>query len=495
MKQVLLRPVRLLNRALLHAASRLLPGAAREEWRREWLAELWQVERAPAGAAPGSWPDWLASTAFCLGAFRDARDLRRSAPAPGSRWAGVDRSAWGCLLGLTAVLMACCVAQCFLPGAVAAWHSERCRVNPDLILIRDADAPGDWSATVPVSLYRSWKASRQRGMDGFAFYRVQPERLGNGSAQPVPVAHASANLFVLLGLNLGQGEPVGGAWPAGTRPQVVLSDEAWRNDFGGDPLLVGREVQVGAHRVRVAAIAPAGAWRLPGAPRAWLLEPDTALEANGRGWVVAHLTRSGLAEMWNGRVPITCWDAAGIAQDFWGVSFDERTQGPWGIFFLTVLLAFLALPALTSVSLEEVQFHLDPTSWERIFLRRAFLAAKIVLVLAVACVASLDLAYGKSTGYRPGAASLQFLISLAICLFGLLWAVVDQQRRCPVCLKKVVHPARVGLASRTFLAWNGTELMCTGGHTLLHVPGLPTSWFNTPRWVYLDASWRFLFVE
>ena len=45
-----------------------------------------------------------------------------------------------------------------------------------------------------------------------------------------------------------------------------------------------------------------------------------------------------------------------------------------------------------------------------------------------------------------------------------------------------------------FLAWNGTELFCAGGHTLLEVPDLPTSWFYSPCWVYLDSSWDFLFL-
>src|ERR1035438_3538190 len=58
----------------------------------------------------------------------------------------------------------------------------------------------------------------------------------------------------------------------------------------------------------------------------------------------------------------------------------------------------------------------------------------------------------------------------------------------------VTNPARVGHASRTFLAWYGMELICTEGHTLLHVPGMPTSWFSTQRWLYLDRSWEFLFA-
>jgi hypothetical protein len=64
-----------------------------------------------------------------------------------------------------------------------------------------------------------------------------------------------------------------------------------------------------------------------------------------------------------------------------------------------------------------------------------------------------------------------------------------------VCLCKLSHPARVGEASRNFLAWHGTELMCADGHGLLHVPELPTCWFATQRWMYLDASWSALFAK
>ena len=45
------------------------------------------------------------------------------------------------------------------------------------------------------------------------------------------------------------------------------------------------------------------------------------------------------------------------------------------------------------------------------------------------------------------------------------------------------------------LAWHGTELICAGGHGLLHVPELPTSWFATQRWLYLDTSWNSLFLR
>lgn len=89
---------------------------------------------------------------------------------------------------------------------------------------------------------------------------------------------------------------------------------------------------------------------------------------------------------------------------------------------------------------------------------------------------------------------IQLISCFAMCLFGLSWVLKDQRQRCPVCMQRVTHPAQVGQASRTFLDWNGTEMMCVGGHTLLHVPSLPASWFGTQRWLYLDTSWGFLFV-
>ena len=60
---------------------------------------------------------------------------------------------------------------------------------------------------------------------------------------------------------------------------------------------------------------------------------------------------------------------------------------------------------------------------------------------------------------------------------------------------RMAHPVRVGQPSRTFLEWNGTELICERGHVLLHVPEIPTSWFGAQRWVCLDGSWRFLFAR
>jgi len=486
---------RAFHQCLLRSASVLVPGQQRAEWQQEWKAELWHVRRACAPPATVSLKAEEEITAFCLGAFQDAFYLRLGSRKKGARLVLMHGSAWHCLFWLAAVLTVSYTVANISAGVSAERHPERYRVRSNLILIQDAHDTSDWAATIPVEQYRAWKRQHQQYFDDFAFYRIQQETLSAGANGDVvrAVGHVSANLFALLGLSAESREEAGTA--RGAECRLILSHEAWERDFGSNPHLINSIIRVGKRRVRVAGIAPDGAWRLPGEADAWMLEPDTAIAPGAAGYVVAHLTPSGRSEMWNGRVHITVYDADGSDEDFWGISFAERTQGPWGIYLFTVMLSFLGLPALTSVSIGDYSFSSHRPSWTRNAVRWAFLSGKIMFLLAITYFLSLDLTYLSSIGYSPGASGVQFIFSFFICLFGLRWAVLDQRRRCPVCLRRVTHPARVGLVSRTFLAWNGTELMCTGGHTLLHVPGLPTSWFGTPRWVYLDSSWQFLFAE
>jgi hypothetical protein len=113
----------------------------------------------------------------------------------------------------------------------------------------------------------------------------------------------------------------------------------------------------------------------------------------------------------------------------------------------------------------------------------------------IAYYASLDLTFlflqpsSQLSSYMQGGSAF------ALCFLVLSSVFRDQQRRCPVCLKRMTHAVEVGQPSRTFLSWNGTELVCEHGHTLLHIPDSPTSWFGAQRWVCLDRSWEFLFVR
>jgi hypothetical protein len=73
------------------------------------------------------------------------------------------------------------------------------------------------------------------------------------------------------------------------------------------------------------------------------------------------------------------------------------------------------------------------------------------------------------------------------------WILIDQRRRCPVCLRLLSHPTRIGGLSHVFLEWCGTEFICARGHGLLHVPEVATSSYGSQRWPPLDPSWSSLF--
>jgi hypothetical protein len=483
-----------LQQNLLRSASPLVPASQRAEWRREWQSELWHVRQTCTPIDGYSWRAERQVTAFCIGAIHDAICLRRHAWQRTPPFYSLQGSASKCLLGLIATLAASFALAILLPGVQLESHPSWYQVRPGLILIQDARHTDDAAATISLGRYRFWKGHGQKYFDGFAFYQISNQSVSAGSDAEagLRVASCSSNLFALLGLATRFNGQAGDANQH--LPNVILSEDLWKRNFSADPAVVGSTIQVGGRLARITGVEPHGAWRLPGRPDVWLLEPDSEIASRGVGYVVAHLTALGRSEMWTHRVHITAYNEDDTEQDLWGVSFEERTRGPWSIYQFTVLLAFLALPAITSVSLGEYSASSHRPSWPRRLRCWGFLAAKIALLLPIVYYASLDLAFWFTTRYSPAAQYIQLLSSFSICLFGLRWTLLDQRQRCPVCLRCVSNPARVGHASWTFLAWNGTELMCLGGHTLLLVPGLPTSWFSTQRWLYLDATWDFLFA-
>lgn len=479
---------------LLQGASLIVPAKLRAEWRQEWEAELWHVRRACGPVDANAWQAQREIILFCMGAFKDALCLRRYSWRRGPIVA-LRGSAPLCIFWLVAILAVCFALAHLLPGVRTERDPSRYKVNPGLILIQDASYLNDATATIPFEQFQIWRQSRQRYFDALAFYWISREAISTQAhgKDEWEVAHASSNLFALLGL------PIEFARTAedvdSKLPKVILSDRAWKEEFGGNSHAAGNVVRIGRLQAAVIGVMPEGEWRLPGNADVWLMEQDsrTATAANV-GYVVAHLNRLGRAAMRAPRVQITSYSSDSSQDEFSGWSFEQRTQGPWGGYVFTVILALLALPAITSVSLGEYNFASRKPNWRGRLCRWGFLCAKFAMVLAIAYYASLDLAYGRATPYSPAGEYIQLIASFSICLLGLRWMLLDQRQRCPVCLRCVTSPAQVGVASRTFLAWNGTELMCAGGHTLLHVPGLPTSWFSTQRWMYLDASWAFLFA-
>jgi hypothetical protein len=277
-------------------------------------------------------------------------------------------------------------------------------------------------------------------------------------------------------------------------PEIVLSERTWKTQFAADPHIAGTIVRFVDRSARVAGVAPDGSLALPGRVDAWEFPPSAGQLDPPFGYVVAHLTDEGKAEMWANRVAINASQPDGTEDDLLGIAIEEWRPSPINLYLFAVLLGLLALPAITTVSLGESSLDSQQTSWWRKLVRWSFFSTKIGLLFPIIYFVSFDLAYGDRSLGREGAIYIQLISTFSLCLFGMRWVLKDQRQRCPVCVRTVCHPAHVGQASWTFLDWNGTEMVCMGGHTMLHVPSLPTSWFGSQRWLYLDTSWQFLFA-
>jgi hypothetical protein len=333
--------------------------------------------------------------------------------------------------------------------------------------------------TISPARYRKLVEHPAARLSGVAFYRPRAMRLeaAPGDDFELAIAEASANLFELLGI------PV----TAAGRESLVLSEAAWRKYFHGDAQMVGRKVLVGGRAVAVAAVLPANAWRLPGRVDGWLLEDAQRmgeLPSQSAGFVVGRLRNSASLPPPEQRWSVFVSNGAPGLDRFECSAVDQSPTVPEC--FLMMLLAVLIASTSTPLSLGEYPKSRNALPGAMRLRRWIFFSAKLGMLAPIVFCGTLDLAAPISLGTQP----IGFLFAATVAL---RWALIDQRRRCPVCLRLLTNPTRIGGASQTLLEWYGTELICGHGHGLLYVPEISSSCYSVQRWEYLDASWSSLF--
>lgn len=290
---------------------------------------------------------------------------------------------------------------------------------------------------------RGLVAGRADGpLAGAAFFRKINE--------PVALAHemtlmsiiqASGNLFEVL--NVPAPRPA-------HEPVVILNREAWRSYPAGDRPGVGQVLEIAGRKARIAGVISDDTWPFPGQIDAWMLEDE--MPPGMDGTVVARIGRTASPQPHLAPPP-------------------RRLRNAFGMFVMAILFACLIAPASTGFAARGI---MGSRWW-------AFLLAKVALLLAaVYSCASLGF-----TCEMPFA--VIFMVAVwPGAIFAFRWVLTDQQRRCPVCLRLLSNPVRFGKASQTFLAWYGTELMCSQGHGVLRIPEIAGSCCSEQRWVNLD---------
>ncbi|MBC7928201.1 MAG: hypothetical protein H7039_21355 [Bryobacteraceae bacterium] len=457
-----------LHLAILWFAALLIPGEQRAEWLAEWRSELWYVRRNRC--------------AFCLGAIQDAVWVRRNTPEiDGGKDVRLG-SPVTCIL-LLSVLAAFSAFFAFrLPGAreLMPWSSNVDEQN--LVTIGSAGRSAARSPTVTVAGYRSLKVGLKDVLRETAFYRPIRARVEIARQQTaeLSVALTTRNVFDLLNLP----EPVTNLARRPEAPALILDQAAWRKYYNSDPHIAGRVLVVGGSKVFVAGVVPLSL-RLPVSVDAWLVNDaqQAELHPQTKGFVFARLrpastfAKPGLR--WHVSVP----DGQGGSD-----RFECASVARVDLLFAHLLMIFVALlilPVATSLELGEYPCNPHAASLTIRLRRWVFLAVKIPLLMVVVFCGILDLGALTSMPIQPHGLLFGYVLAFR-------WALSDQRKRCPICLRLVTNPARIGSSSNTFLEWYGTELMCTRGHGLLHVPEIPAT-YSTQRWLDLDPSWASLF--
>lgn len=135
-----------------------------------------------------------------------------------------------------------------------------------LMQVREAGRRGPLDYGSPYLDIQQWR-ERNRAFSDLAFYDANYQKVsfleGNTSSMHVSSATISANLLRLLGVRplLGRGfarRDTGESVDPGDAHALLLSYDAWRENYGADRSIVGKTVQLNGEYLSVIGVMPAG---------------------------------------------------------------------------------------------------------------------------------------------------------------------------------------------------------------------------------------------
>ena len=277
--------------------------------------------------------------------------------------------------------------------------------------------------------------------------------------------------------------------------QVVLSYRLWRSSFGSNRRVLNLPVRVNGRSFRVMGILP---------PDFWFRSPDLDLWELWPAPSRVGQTPELLGVVGRLRPGAT---AQGARTELDGIAL--RTPGFRGGLLRVASLGEYLRPALSFIRfvfavavglglaaalLQWVRSCSRPRAYSWTAFRYwAFFFAKSALLAAGVAALCAELSAWNTLGLH----SYKFVISLVadwLVVLGMLlafqWAILDQGRRCPVCLRLLSTPFTSGSWSSALIEPASTELHCDQGHGTLRVSDSYTTLGEIRRWVTMEDAWR-----
>ena len=496
---------------LLRLASLLVPRALRKEWYQEWYGEVWHWSHFLVESGRLNGGSKLELIRHVWGAFPDAAWHRFSQEKAYRAARELPRSARFCLgsisfllvvtvlvTGLATIRRGFTPLPYYQPDRVAVLSfPDHYAYYPDAGLFQAVNRWGRESKTASamaayslrVSLVLTTDEERRAVRGGWV---VSPYAFQMRSARVSP------NFFEMLGVKAAIGRVFRADDLTVCPDCLVLTDKAWTERFHRDPDVVGRKLTFSGAESTVIGVLPKNFSFLTPETSVWALPPsaDDVADIGDHIGAVLRLAPGVSAAQAEQELGARSWAAVDHETPKVAMMVSRGRQAA-KIYLLFAILAFVGGLALAASRLTATRTQRIKLSARGLARWWAFLLSKMLLLLITCFVVALEVCGRVSialTGsIQPLVGPSSTWLFLVLSMAAVSWCLNDQTRRCRVCLKRLGNEASVGAASYLLLDWWGTELVCSDGHGLLHVPEMQSSWLEVEQWVNLDESWKPLF--
>lgn len=320
---------------------------------------------------------------------------------------------------------------------------------------------------------------------------------------PVATARVGPAFFATLGVRAALGRAFVPEDEHTCANCVLLSYSVWKHEFHSDPDIVGQQVALNGTPRPVIGVLPASFRLISPGIAVWGLIDPAMLFTNfqRRVGAVARLDDNATTE----RVQHDLSDlteSAGYIHpssqlQVITVAAQVRRNLVSAVWF--VLLATACAALIVVLRRSSNRFGRLPEGAVARVAWLGFFAIKSALLLAVAALTAWcavhwisDLTVGSA---YPLVDEYSIWLFLPLAIVALSWSVLDQQRRCRTCLRRLELPVEIGRTGSVLLNWAGTEMVCSEGHGVLYLPDSPANLLDQDRWNKLDDSWESLFRD
>ena len=492
------RPVRGLirqSRWLLSIARVFVPKTHRTDWYNRWSTDVWHWAHFLHESGRLNASTRLELIKHICGAFADAVWQRWNRNKAMKLLHEGPRTPRFCLLAIAALFAIAFIVTGFAPTIRSSFsplpykdpeHLAHLSFSNNFIRIQSDS----------LFLAASRWAAQSKTAEAVSAYSWESAAIVVANA-PVAVirARVSPDFFDTLGVSAG----VGRLFHSGDENEcpncIVISYGLWQYGFRSDPAIIGKQVLLQGRVAKVTGVLPDRFWFTSPEISVWTLSNFRvdALTTANRAGVVLRLRPA--VSLNQAKSEFSKFVAATSGIDLSSISALVR-QGTdiYLLFTMLALVGSLALLAYRLVNSSGPKVHLSLREKWRWW---AFFAVKTLLLVANCFLISLEgtrrVFLLFSGVVPPFAGPLCTWLFLVTTVLALSWSLHDQCRRCRLCLKRLGYEISVGAPAYVLLDWWGTELVCSQGHGMLHLPEMQASWLAREQWTPLDDSWKSLF--